>query len=415
MPTNYPDEIDNPEHLDGHDLAGSYAFHEEQHENERSAIISIESELGLNPSGAYATVAERLSNTGDGGGTPPKGDPGVDGKDGEDGAPGEPGADGVDGSPGAAGQDGTDGANGEPGQDGEDGADGAPGEPGQDADPAEYPTLAYVDDQDAATLLAAQSHTDNEVGALAESSQVADSDLQIQLDLLASKPNQGAGRLYRFLQFTAAMPSRAGEFLTNSAIPSEVTWLGMASIDLYNEDSHDPAQGDQIWIEVLDSSGHSTPYNFRYLVTSTDSPASVNVEFISEEASGHTFEINAPLSAFTFPVGQDSVTRTYVDGQDDLLQQQIDTKSSITHNHDAAYQAKGSYASSSHNHDGKYQAKGSYAPTSHTHDYWTAVDASQTRKGIAQLGQVLTGTGNPPGLSPGQLYWNKSSKVLFIG
>lgn len=38
------------------------------------------------------------------------------------------------------------------------------------------------------------------------------------------------------------------------------------------------------------------------------------------------------------------------------------------HNHDAAYQPKGSYAAASHNHDTVYQPKGSYAAASHNHD-----------------------------------------------
>ena len=39
-----------------------------------------------------------------------------------------------------------------------------------------------------------------------------------------------------------------------------------------------------------------------------------------------------------------------------------------THNHDSAYQPKGSYASATHNHSGVYQPAGSYAAADHNHD-----------------------------------------------
>lgn len=39
------------------------------------------------------------------------------------------------------------------------------------------------------------------------------------------------------------------------------------------------------------------------------------------------------------------------------------------HNHDSAYQPKGSYAAANHNHDAAYQPKGNYAAADHTHDY----------------------------------------------
>lgn len=39
-----------------------------------------------------------------------------------------------------------------------------------------------------------------------------------------------------------------------------------------------------------------------------------------------------------------------------------------THNHDSAYQPKGSYASATHNHSGVYQPAGSYAAATHNHD-----------------------------------------------
>ena len=68
----------------------------------------------------------------------PKGEDGVDGKDGApgrdgiDGKDGAPGRDGVDGKDGASGRDGIDGKDGAPGRDGVDGKDGAPGRDGVD-------------------------------------------------------------------------------------------------------------------------------------------------------------------------------------------------------------------------------------------------------------------------------------------
>ena len=68
----------------------------------------------------------------------PKGEDGVDGKDGApgrdgiDGKDGAPGRDGVDGKDGAPGRDGIDGKDGAPGRDGVDGKDGAPGRDGVD-------------------------------------------------------------------------------------------------------------------------------------------------------------------------------------------------------------------------------------------------------------------------------------------
>ena len=66
------------------------------------------------------------------------------------------------------------------------------------------------------------------------------------------------------------------------------------------------------------------------------------------------------------------------------------------------------FASKSHNHDGVY------APADHTHDF-SVSDATQAVKGIAFLGQAVTGTSSAPSIKSGQLYWNTSTKVLYIG
>ena len=66
------------------------------------------------------------------------------------------------------------------------------------------------------------------------------------------------------------------------------------------------------------------------------------------------------------------------------------------------------FAAKNHNHDG------AYAPIDHTHDF-SVDDATQTKKGIAFLGQAITGTSTAPSLKSGQLYWNTSNKTLYIG
>ena len=66
------------------------------------------------------------------------------------------------------------------------------------------------------------------------------------------------------------------------------------------------------------------------------------------------------------------------------------------------------FAAKNHNHDG------AYSPIDHTHDF-SVDDATQSKKGIAFLGQAITGTSTAPSLKSGQLYWNTSNKTLYIG
>lgn len=66
------------------------------------------------------------------------------------------------------------------------------------------------------------------------------------------------------------------------------------------------------------------------------------------------------------------------------------------------------FAAKNHNHDGIY------SPVGHTHSY-SVDDATQYNKGIAFLGQAITGTSAAPSLKSGQLYWNTSTKTLYIG
>jgi hypothetical protein len=62
--SNYPEEIDNLPDLDGHEMAGSYQYHADVHAAEEAAIVAVQTELGLNPSGTFDTVAERLAGSG---------------------------------------------------------------------------------------------------------------------------------------------------------------------------------------------------------------------------------------------------------------------------------------------------------------------------------------------------------------
>jgi len=66
------------------------------------------------------------------------------------------------------------------------------------------------------------------------------------------------------------------------------------------------------------------------------------------------------------------------------------------------------FAAKNHNHDG------AYALIDHTHDF-SVDDATQSKKGIAFLGQAITGTSTAPSLKSGQLYWNTSTKTLYVG
>lgn len=62
MPSNYPNQIDaftNPGVSDNLDTPG--VLHTDQHANANDAIEAIETELGIQPSGAQATVADRLT------------------------------------------------------------------------------------------------------------------------------------------------------------------------------------------------------------------------------------------------------------------------------------------------------------------------------------------------------------------
>lgn len=58
--------------------------------------------------------------------------------------------------------------------------------------------------------------------------------------------------------------------------------------------------------------------------------------------------------------------------------------------------------------------EGTYAPLDHTHDF-SVSDATHTTKGIAFLGQAVTGTSTAPSLKSGQLYWNTNNKTLYVG
>ena len=66
MATSYPtglDSFNNPGPTTKQDAVGYE--HDVQHANANDAIEAIETELGLSPSGTYATVAERLDATED--------------------------------------------------------------------------------------------------------------------------------------------------------------------------------------------------------------------------------------------------------------------------------------------------------------------------------------------------------------
>lgn len=62
MPTNYPNNIDAFNNPNADDLLDSIVVpHNVQHTNANDAIEAIETELGIQPSGAQATVADRLN------------------------------------------------------------------------------------------------------------------------------------------------------------------------------------------------------------------------------------------------------------------------------------------------------------------------------------------------------------------
>lgn len=63
MPTNYPNSLDNFTNPTGNDFLNSVTVpHHQQHTNANDAIEAIEGELGISPSGAFATVADRLND-----------------------------------------------------------------------------------------------------------------------------------------------------------------------------------------------------------------------------------------------------------------------------------------------------------------------------------------------------------------
>lgn len=63
MPTNYPNSFDSFINPSANDLLSSVTVpHNVQHTNANDAIEAIENELGLQPSGAHTTVADRLDN-----------------------------------------------------------------------------------------------------------------------------------------------------------------------------------------------------------------------------------------------------------------------------------------------------------------------------------------------------------------
>lgn len=62
MPTNYPGALDTTTQLPDNvvDATVTAVVHAQNHNNANDAIIAIETELGINPSGAYSTVAAAL-------------------------------------------------------------------------------------------------------------------------------------------------------------------------------------------------------------------------------------------------------------------------------------------------------------------------------------------------------------------
>ena len=63
MPTNYPNSLDNFTNPTADNFLNSATVpHHLQHANANDAIEAIENELGISPSGPFATVSDRLDD-----------------------------------------------------------------------------------------------------------------------------------------------------------------------------------------------------------------------------------------------------------------------------------------------------------------------------------------------------------------
>ena len=165
--------------------------------------MRLQVELGLNPSGTFATVAERLANTG--------------------------------GGESGQGAKGDKGDKGEPGETGPAGPKGDRGEPGETENLNDYALKTYVD--------------------------AADQALQDQISSILGQlePDRGNAQTYRFKAVVGDnLASRAGELCVNASDPQDVTLVSIAPQDLYNEDSKIVGDNDRIAFEVLNQSGQST-------------------------------------------------------------------------------------------------------------------------------------------------------------
>ena len=238
----YPDEIDNLPDLDGHEMAGSYQYHADVHSAEEAAIVAVQVELGLNPSGTFGTVAERLANTGGGeSGQGAKGDKGDKGE------------------PGPAGPKGD------------------RGEPGETENLADYALKTYVD--------------------------AADQVLQDQISSILGQlePERGNAQTYRFKEVAGNnIASRAGEICVNHADAADVTLISIAPQDLYNETSKAIGDHDRIAFEVLNGSGQSTGRVSTFAITGGSDLTAISVAHSWSGGGREPFAFNEPVNLWVY-------------------------------------------------------------------------------------------------------------------
>ena len=250
----YPDEIDNLPDLDGHEMAGSYQYHADVHSAEEAAIVAVQVELGLNPSGEFDTVAERLANTGGG-----ESGQGAKGDKGDKGEPGETGPAGPKGS------------------DGEPGGQGPAGPPGETENLADYALKTYVD--------------------------AADQVLQDQISSILGQlePERGNAQTYRFKAVVGDnIASRAGELCVNSSDPQDITLVSIAPQDLYNEDSKIVGNNDRIAFEVLNQSGQSTGRVSTFAITGGSNLTAISVTHSWSGGGREPFAYNEPVNVWIY-------------------------------------------------------------------------------------------------------------------
>ena len=176
---------------------------------------------------------------------------------------------------------------------------------GEDVDLSNYLTIpAFNEGQD----IQNQTTTDN-TAAISQNS----------LDIAELQITKGRIARYVISEIGLGIAARNGDLIVNNAAASEVTFISFADFDVNGRETKAANSGDLLeFVETsaLDDNGVRTSGDTaRYKVVSGETSA-LTVEYIS---GTNNFEVGEAEEVFTYPQQKQTVSKEYVDAQDELL------------------------------------------------------------------------------------------------